>query len=281
VRSFLLSGVALAMLAGPAIAAEVIAPDSTIAGYSQETLGNQWWAWVAKTPASINPLYGDPTGANAGVNNYGPVFFLAGTGSPGFATRSFKVPSGKPLFFPLTNFVDFESDVIPGNCPTDYGCATGYLISPDQLAGVNPGEQLVATLNGSPLTLNGTPITSEIAPFFQLTGQNPGAGHDELYPYTLAATDNILLGYGYPNGSTGGLVQEGYWVGLGPLPPGEYTLEFGALDSNGSGLFGAIDHLTVMAPEPSTWAMMLVGFAGLGLAGYRSRRMATRRAIAA
>ena len=25
-------------------------------------------------------------------------------------------------------------------------------------------------------------------------------------------------------------------------------------------------------PEPSTWAMMLIGFAGLGYAGYRSRR---------
>jgi hypothetical protein len=29
-------------------------------------------------------------------------------------------------------------------------------------------------------------------------------------------------------------------------------------------------------PEPSTWAMMLVGFAGLGFAGYR----ASRRAVA-
>ena len=28
------------------------------------------------------------------------------------------------------------------------------------------------------------------------------------------------------------------------------------------------------APEPSTWAMMLVGFAGLGFAGWRTRRRA-------
>jgi PEP-CTERM motif len=27
-------------------------------------------------------------------------------------------------------------------------------------------------------------------------------------------------------------------------------------------------------PEPSTWAMMLLGFAGLGLAGYKARKRA-------
>jgi hypothetical protein len=32
----------------------------------------------------------------------------------------------------------------------------------------------------------------------------------------------------------------------------------------------------VVAPEPSTWAMMLLGFGGLGFAGYRQRRTAFR-----
>jgi hypothetical protein len=31
-------------------------------------------------------------------------------------------------------------------------------------------------------------------------------------------------------------------------------------------------------PEPSTWAMMLVGFAGMGFVGYRARRAATANA---
>ncbi len=30
-------------------------------------------------------------------------------------------------------------------------------------------------------------------------------------------------------------------------------------------------------PEPSTWAMMLIGFAGLGFAGYRRAKRAARR----
>jgi hypothetical protein len=33
------------------------------------------------------------------------------------------------------------------------------------------------------------------------------------------------------------------------------------------------------APEPSTWAMMLLGFAGLGYAGYRGRRSAVAAAL--
>ena len=33
------------------------------------------------------------------------------------------------------------------------------------------------------------------------------------------------------------------------------------------------------APEPSTWAMMLIGFAGLGLASWRARQMHAAKAV--
>jgi hypothetical protein len=35
---------------------------------------------------------------------------------------------------------------------------------------------------------------------------------------------------------------------------------------------GTMTPITVSVPEPSVWAMMLFGFAGLGLAGYRASR---------
>jgi hypothetical protein len=54
-----------------------------------------------------------------------------------------------------------------------------------------------------------------------------------------------------------------------------FDLTFGyTLVANGSGGFGFDLAIGGAVPEPSTWAMMLVGFAGFGFAGYRSTRRA-------
>jgi hypothetical protein len=43
---------------------------------------------------------------------------------------------------------------------------------------------------------------------------------------------------------------------------------------SGAPPFALIDSVALNTPEPSTWAMMLLGFAGLGYAGFRRRRAA-------
>ena len=45
-----------------------------------------------------------------------------------------------------------------------------------------------------------------------------------------------------------------------------------ACSPDGSGGFGFDFAVGGAVPEPSTWAMMLAGFAGLGFAGYRASR---------
>jgi hypothetical protein len=45
------------------------------------------------------------------------------------------------------------------------------------------------------------------------------------------------------------------------------------IDTSGAGALG-IDDLALGTPESSTWAMMALGFAGLGFAGSRARRSA-------
>ena len=102
-----------------------------------------------------------------------------------------------------------------------------------------------------------------------------------------------------------------YSGGLAPItcfnvPPGGYFDDYGVMltlangdlvdlysnGGNGPGVYGVVvlvdgvaDYKSAgglsltAAPEPSTWAMMMLGFAGLGFAGYRKAR--TTSAIAA
>jgi uncharacterized membrane protein len=69
----------------------------------------------------------------------------------------------------------------------------------------------------------------------------------------------------------GGSIFATIWSGgnaiaLGTLPGANVNLALGINDAGQVvGFSGPVDSV----PEPSTWAMMLLGFAGLGLAGYR------------
>jgi hypothetical protein len=52
------------------------------------------------------------------------------------------------------------------------------------------------------------------------------------------------------------------------LAPGVYLYTFGS----GTNADTFTVEVSAPVPEPSTWAMMLIGFAGLGFAGYRASR---------
>jgi PEP-CTERM motif len=62
-------------------------------------------------------------------------------------------------------------------------------------------------------------------------------------------------------------------IDLGSDFGSDTDLTFGyTLVADGSGGFGFDFAVGGAVPEPSTWAMMLIGFAGLGYAGYRRAR---------
>jgi hypothetical protein len=74
-------------------------------------------------------------------------------------------------------------------------------------------------------------------------------------------------GGGYGGGGGGGIYGGG--GGGGSYLDPSVTLLI-ALSSMNSGN-GQVD-ISIATPEPSTWTMMLLGFAGLGYAGYRRAR---------
>ena len=97
---------------------------------------------------------------------------------------------------------------------------------------------------------------------------------------TIAAGGSASFEYFYGDNQTGqdvnGLISQvvgdgaNYWVATQSSENGAYPL----LGSNSAIL--AVEAV----PEPSTWAMLGLGFAGLGFAGYRGRKSRGSVAIA-
>lgn len=72
---------------------------------------------------------------------------------------------------------------------------------------------------------------------------------------------------------------------IGPVV-GPSTINVGSSYGTSGGAFtlttaGDATFTATTVPEPSTWAMMLIGFAGLGYAGYRQARAGPRNSLAA
>jgi PEP-CTERM motif len=128
--------------------------------------------------------------------------------------------------------------------------------------------------NGAPAVA--VPVITTIADFFS----RPGPAVPEV---TLDGTNNNLLacttsacndGFFFDQAGVSGVLGAG-------VPEFAYGPSYGNQVTDGFEQYNATKWSirpisTSAVPEPSTWAMMLLGFAGLGFAGYRaSRRTST------
>jgi hypothetical protein len=246
VRSGLALGAILFNLTATANGVPLVDPSSPVAGKSQLALSEQWWQWALSAPAASNPLT-DTTGALAQFNNTGSVFFLAGN-MGGNTTRTFNVPYG-PLFFPVLNYLDFETPAGTGSCldqATDkqVQCALDFI------------EPLIDGISNKYVRVDGIDVL--ISPNFRQTST---AFFDVNLP-----SENLL---GVPAGLGNKFVSDGYWVALQNLSPGSHTLEFGGQFGDGVAV-NVIDSLNVI-PEPATLLLILPALLGMVLVAERRR----------
>jgi len=175
--------------AAPAPAVTLIAPAKPVAGVSQEEWSKRWWRWALSFEEEDSPI-ADTDGRHCANGQTGPVWFLAGTYESARTIRSCRVPAGKTLFFPLINYITLEPE------DEDESCTS----LKRRAAELTPGNAgLVLEVNGKRF--------SGLAAHRQATRRCFHALEDDE---TLAAAN-------------------GFYVAIGPLKPGRYTLNFGGI----------------------------------------------------
>jgi hypothetical protein len=187
-------------------------PNSSTAGKSYGQWGGAWWQWVFSVPYPSTPLF-DSNGSSCGLNQSGPVWFLAGS-AVGPVTRSCTVPADKYLFFPLANLEDDYPCPDPNFHPAPGQSLQDFLTQDANNiinTFVNPAN-LFASVDGAPV--GSLPCYRGTSGLFTFTGD----------PALTTVFDPCITG------SPQQAVADGYWLMLAPLRPGQHTLHFGSTD---------------------------------------------------
>jgi hypothetical protein len=172
-----------------------------------------WTRWALEQDWSTGPVL-DPDGSACALGQSGKTWYLAGT-TGGPVARECTIPHGKRIFFPLINrwVAPPPTSIIEGDPENDLQAwidfVTGYFAA-------NRAETCSLTLR-----IEG----QDLLPDFETMDE-------ELYvqlldPFAIFMTDdNFATPFGGVAGERTTWV-DGHWAALEPLPPGDYTLEFG------------------------------------------------------
>lgn len=181
-----------------------------------------WWQWALGIPEAQSPLL-DSTGAYAGVNQAGPVWFLAGTFGNS-AERNIVIPAGKSIFMPVHNWI-FGAGVFDCD-PTVPGVTCDIPTLREKAAtATTSAETLEVTLDGVAI-------------------QN-------VRDYRAMSPDGFAVNFpegavfGIPSGQLYPHVADGYWLMLAPLSTGQHTIRVRVLNSGYGVDMNLVYHLTV------------------------------------
>jgi PEP-CTERM motif len=210
------------------------------------------------------------------------VAWLALTGAAGAVTVTLKEGPSDPRYFApeaagQNNFTlgDITWALVSGAAGTAKGTTPGVSAAPLGMGTGPDGTTYMSVESGGTESATwATPQTSLSIYWGSIDGD--AGGNDNLNSlaitvdgYTLTGKDLVALGaLGTGNQSS---PADNQWVtitGLGAFTQVSFSSTRNAFEFS----------LGTAVPEPSTWAMMLIGFAGLGYAGYRTSRRAAAQA---
>jgi hypothetical protein len=205
-------------------------PDASPYGTSMERWGELAWKWIYRQPAGSNPLL-DQTGASCGVDQQGPVWFLASVipGGPQFeGERSCTIPQNKALLVQTSAFLNDYPCPDPAFQPAPGQSLYDFLIG--------PAKAFVDTVFFLEVTIDGVPQPDMLR--YRFTSNDLFNIKGDLSLQTTL--DGCITGEQQP------AVADGYLFMVKPLSRGQHTLVWRQKDSFGmTGDTTLTWHLTV------------------------------------
>ena len=188
--------------------------------------------------------------------------------------------SAVPMSPALATTYDFSYQFLDGGAPggspgTDAGLVTG------SFTGSGPIDDITSISNIS-MSLNGTAMTG---PFYAWSYNAPanvdGFPGNFTYGNALVSNDPTKNDFLFTNAANGSPVPGNYFYIIQPWNnPGPGSTTIAAQLSNSGTVIDTYNGQYVTGnwnvsavPEPSTWAMLLMGFAGLGFVAHRRTKL--------
>jgi hypothetical protein len=176
-------------------------------------LGDRWWQWIVSLNniTDVNPFTDTgQAGCDVGLQDDGRLLFLVGSprvlNTGNFPEHECGIPAGTSILFPIVNVI---CDSLEVNTPFFGANETAQRICANNLT--NTFANLTVTIDGI-----------EVKNPEQYRIDSPAGG----FSLTAVAGNPVFIPAGNGTG-----VQDGFWILLKPLKPGEHTITFsGVLD---------------------------------------------------
>lgn len=217
----------IALVTGILTATLVSMPAAFAQTKAYEQLSGEWWQWALSIPVTDNPL-ADLTGEKCMVGQRGDVWFLAGTFGAASATRACSIPQDTTLFFPVINFVGFDTPNACGQGPAPFPSSFYRGLAADF---INGATNLSASVDGK-----------SIKQLHRVRSQVFAVALPEDNLFASACED---FG-GLPANIYSPAIDDGVYVRLNPLAVGNHVLQIHAENPSAGFVLDLTYNLTVV-----------------------------------